>query len=146
MRVSMASGAAMRARNVRAGVLAGALTVLAACGGPPNDAAVPSVPATQVTAQATPPPVYPPRLACAGIGGEVILRVSIGTEGKPTDVFTEKGSGQSMLDAAAVTAVRGWQFKPATRGGQPVATKIRVPVTFTPPVMRPDMCFQLDEQ
>ena len=74
------------------------------------------------------------------------LRLSIDTVGAPTQVRTENGSGQRLLDAAAVTAVRQWRFKPATRGGQPVASHIRVPVTFTPPVMRPDMCFQLDEQ
>jgi outer membrane biosynthesis protein TonB len=31
---------------------------------------------------------------------------------------------------AAAQAVFGWQFKPPTKGGQPVVTKVRIPFGF----------------
>lgn len=40
--------------------------------------------------------------------------------------------------------MQGWKFKPATRGGQPVAQTIQVPVSFNVPQVRPDECFALD--
>jgi TonB family protein len=34
--------------------------------------------------------------------------------------------------AAAVDAVRRWQFKPGMKDGRPVATQLQVPIVFTP--------------
>lgn len=123
------------------------LLVLAggACGGSGGNA--PAVPApTELAALRTPPPDYPIELACAGIGGVSTLRVVVGTDGKPSDIGVAKSSGQPALDEAAQKAVRGWQFKPATRGGQAVAQAIQVPVNFQPPAERPNQCFALDAQ
>ncbi len=119
------------------------LALLAGCEGPVQ---APPVPPTQPLAVDTPPPSYPPELACDDIGGTVGLIMKIGVEGSPTDVRVESSSGQPALDQSAMDAVETWTFRPATRNGNPVSTGLRVPVTFDAPTMRPDMCFQLDEQ
>jgi len=130
-------------RGARAlGVLL-ALGLLAGCEGPVQ---TPAISPTQPLAVDTPPPEYPAQLACDDIGGTVGLIMKIGLDGHPTAIRVETSSGQPALDEAAMTAVEGWTFRPATRNGDPVSTDLRVPVTFTPPTMRPDMCFQLDEQ
>lgn len=120
-----------------------ALALLAGCEGPIQ---TPAIAPTQPVAVDTPPPEYPPQLACDDIGGTVGLMMEIGADGRPADIRIERSSGQPALDQSAVTAVETWKFRPATRHGNPVSTDLRVPVTFEPPAMRPDMCFQLDEQ
>ncbi|MCR6686861.1 energy transducer TonB [Pseudoxanthomonas sp.] len=122
--------------------LAAALS-LAACGGqaPP---APPAQPPTEVAALDTPPPQYPIALACAGVGGQSVLKVEVGPAGSPTRIDLVRGSGSDDLDRLAREAVQGWKFKPATRGGQPVAQTIQVPVSFNVPQVRPDECFALD--
>ena len=119
------------------------VVLLAGCEGPVQ---APAIAPTQPLAVDTPPPEYPAQLACDDIGGTVELIMKIGTDGHPTAIRVQNGSGQPALDQAAMAAVEGWTFRPATRNGSPVSTDLRVPVTFTPPTMRPDMCFQLDEQ
>ena len=106
----------------------------------------PPIESTRVMAIDTPPPAYPAELACADLGGRVLLRLSIGPDGRPAKVETLESSGQPALDASAVEAVQGWTFQAATRAGQPVASQINVPMTFTPPVEKPDTCFALEDQ
>lgn len=118
---------------------------LAACGGSGTPATPVAAP-TELAAVHTPPPDYPIELACAGIGGISTLKVVVGTEGIPTEVGVFKSSGQPALDEAAQKAVHGWQFRAATRNGQPVSQTIQVPVNFTPPQERPNQCFALDSQ
>ena len=128
-----------------------ALTVailLAACtgGDSDRDTPTPTPSSTDPRAVDTPPPDYPMELACAGAGGEGILVLALDAKGMPADVRVENSSRRPALDAAAIAAVRTWRFQPATRRGEPVPTRIRVPVKFTPPVMRPDRCFGFDEE
>ncbi|KWS03289.1 Ferric siderophore transport system, periplasmic binding protein TonB [Lysobacter capsici AZ78] len=75
-----------------------------------------------------------------------MLRVVVGPQGSPTDVTVAQSSGQPVLDEAAQTRVREWQFKAATRNGQPVPQTIQVPVDFKPPVPKPDECFAIEER
>jgi len=123
---------------------------LAACSGGDasrDSAAAEAAPAsTEPLAVETPPPEYPLQFACAGVGGEVVLVLQIDTNGTPGDVRVESSSRQPELDTAAVAAVRTWRFKPATNRGQAVPTRIRVPVKFTPPPIKPDRCFALEEE
>lgn len=104
------------------------------------------IPSTQVAAVTTPMPHYPAELGCAGIGGVVMLDLTVGIDGKPTKVQLLASSGQAALDKSALEGVKSWQFEPATRGGKPVLQGIRVPVNFKPPQVRPNDCFSLDEQ
>lgn len=121
------------------------LATLAACAKSPSGDA-PIIPPTELAAVRTPPPDYPAELACTGVGGTTRLRIAIGPGTKPTDIELLASSGNAVLDENAIKAVQGWEFKPATRGGQPVTQKIQVPVNFKPPVERPAECFQYDEK
>jgi protein TonB len=122
-----------------------AVTLLGACGKSATPAA-PAIAPTELTAAHTPPPEYPVELACAGVGGKTILKVTIGTGGSVTDVQLLQSSGQKVLDESAQKRVREeWKFNPATRNGQPVAQTIQVPVDFNPPQPKPDECFVIEE-
>ena len=114
--------------------------LLAACDAPPE---TPFIPPTQVIAVDTPPPEYPLEVACEGVGGKVQLFVTIGTEGTVTGAQMRQTSGQPLLDAAALEAVRDWRFRPATANGQPVETGIQVPITFNVPDEEPADCYFL---
>lgn len=123
-----------------------AAVVLAGCDRQPSGPAVAPIEPTQPAVLHSPPPVYPPELACYEQGGTVGLILKIGRDGSAQNIRIEHKSGHAELDQAAIEAVKTWQFRPGTRGGQPVESDLRVPVTFTPPVERPSMCFQLDER
>ena len=127
------------ARTALSGFAAACL--LAACDAPAPSA--PVAPPTQVIAVDTPPPEYPLEVACQGLGGKVELFVTIGTEGTVTQAETRQSSGQPALDAAALEAVRDWQFRPATYNGQPVEAGIHVPITFNVPPEEPADCYFL---
>ena len=73
--------------------------LLAACG-KADAPAEPFIPSTQVMATETPPPDYPFEVACAGIGGTTVLTVTVGVEGKPTEVVLAQSSGNRDLDRA----------------------------------------------
>ena len=80
-----------------------AASLLPACGGsaPPAE---PVPPPTPVAAIDTPPPEFPLALACAGVGGQTLLSVEIGAEGRPTRIDLVRGSGNAELDALASQA------------------------------------------
>ena len=78
-----------------------------------------------------PHPPYPEPSRKAGHTGVVILRVSVGVSGRVAAVNLIKSSGYSLLDDGALTTVRSWVFRPARRGGRPVATQVDVPVRFS---------------
>ncbi|MDQ3288294.1 MAG: energy transducer TonB [Pseudomonadota bacterium] len=124
------------------GALAFPLLLLAGC----EQSVPPRIERTQVMAVDTPAPAYPPELACADIGGQPVVRLTVGTDGQPTDVILVETSGQPALDAAALEAVKTWRFEPATRAGVAATSKINVPVTFTPPVEKPDRCRVIEDQ
>jgi len=73
-------------------------------------------------------PDYPPD-APPGAGAEVVLAVTVGVAGDVGQVDVEVSGGEAF-DRAAVAAVKKWRFSPATRGGQAIPAKIRVPISF----------------
>lgn len=121
-----------------------AATGLAGCG-PSEPPAPPPPPPTEVAAVKT-PPQYPLELACMGVGGTSTFKVTIGADGKPSEVALLTGAGNPQLDELARTAVQGWQFKAATRNGAAVPATIQVPVSFNPPQPKPDQCFAIEER
>jgi protein TonB len=76
------------------------------------------------------PPVYPPRCLRSGIEGVVKVRVLVGENGRPQEVSLAKSSGESLLDEAALQAVKDWVFKPAMRNGVPARAWAVVPIEF----------------
>ena len=126
---------------IAAGVVA---TAAAAC--QPQQPPAPRVPTTELLAVDTPPPGYPEELACDDVGGQVVLALTVGVDGKPSSVEVFRSSGHPALDKAAQEGVRSWTFKPATRDGQAQPSRLQVPVNFNPPQVRPQACFVLDEK
>jgi protein TonB len=117
------------------------LAILTACH--PTDPQVPTVKSTEVMAIDTPPPDYPLEQACSDVGGKVTMKVVVGPEGRATEVRVLNSSGVQVLDQAAQDAVRAWEFKPATRNGQPVSQTIQVPMSFTP-TPESELCLERD--
>jgi protein TonB len=77
-----------------------------------------------------PPPEYPESARASGIEGKVRLQLSISAEGKVVDVKVLESLGHG-LDEAAVAVARTYEFTPATRDGQPVATTITIGIRFS---------------
>lgn len=76
------------------------------------------------------PPVYPRRAIELNQQGEALVRVRLDPDGSAAEILLWRGSGFALLDRAALTAVRGWQFLPAIRDGRPVAAWVEIPVRF----------------
>jgi TonB family protein len=72
----------------------------------------------------SPEPVFP-----AAGGGQVVMRVFLGTDGKPRDVEVTSAPNPGF-DQAALKAIRRWTFSPATCEGEPVATEIAIVANF----------------
>lgn len=73
-------------------------------------------------------PVYPPVAYEAKVQGVVILEAVIDTQG---DVVNAKIlRGVPLLDAAALEAVKQWQFAPTLMNGAPVPVIMTVTVNF----------------
>ena len=77
-----------------------------------------------------PKPSYPAMAQRSGTQGVVLLFVKVSAQGAPLVVTVKKSSGFMLLDKAALKAVRGWRFAPATRGGRAVAAGVEVPIRF----------------
>ena len=75
-------------------------------------------------------PAYPEVSRRRGQEGTVRLELSVDASGLVVDVRVLESSGFSALDAEAVKTVRDWRFRPAQRGGLPVAGSITTAVHF----------------
>lgn len=77
-------------------------------------------------------PDYPAAELCAGVGGVVLVLVTVGAHGRPVDVVIEKSSRNRALDRAAMVAARNWTFHPRLHNGVAAVDVVRVPVQFDP--------------
>jgi TonB family protein len=89
-----------------------------------------------------PAPAYPRWAVGSGLATEVELRVLVGRDGTvhrvqvvPYDVTRDiqTRSMRASFDSAAVRAVRGWRFRPATHAGRAVSAWWTVSVPFADP-------------
>ena len=77
-----------------------------------------------------PEPAYTPEARIRKVQGTVTLFVRIDPQGNVTDIGDVEPL-DAGLDSAAMQTIRNeWKFKPATCGGNPVATEFEVEVTF----------------
>ena len=76
------------------------------------------------------PPTYPSAATQSMMNGDVVIHAVIDKNGNVTDA--KAVSGPSMLQSAAVTAVRRWKYSPSLLDGQPVATEVTVTLKFHP--------------
>ena len=79
--------------------------------------------------QNTSPP-YPRKARRMGYEGVVMLKVLIDENGRVDDLTVLKSSGHTVLDRAALSAVRKWLFEPGTEGGIKKKMWVKIPVRF----------------
>ncbi|MBI4264616.1 MAG: energy transducer TonB, partial [Acidobacteria bacterium] len=75
------------------------------------------------------PPQYPPIAQSARVQGVVIIEATISTTGRVQDARVLRSI--PLLDAAALEAVRQWEFTPTLLNGVPVPVIMTVTVQFT---------------
>src|SRR6478752_6161602 len=74
-------------------------------------------------------PVYPPIAQSARVQGVVIIEATIGPDGRVQEAHVLRSI--PLLDAAALDAVKQWQYTPTTLNGVPVPVIMTVTVNFT---------------
>jgi protein TonB len=74
-------------------------------------------------------PVYPPIAQSARVQGIVIIEATIGPNGKVEDAKVLRSI--PLLDAAALDAVKQWEYTPTMLNNQPVPVIMTVTVNFT---------------
>ena len=80
---------------------------------------------------------YPAEALDEGVAGEVVLRIEIDAEGAVTGVEVVEPGGHGFDDAAA-DAVRRFEFRPARRGEEAIASRILYRYRFTLQVAAPE--------
>jgi TonB family protein len=72
------------------------------------------------------PPNSSHEWARKGIVGEGVVVATVNPkDGRVTDAYILKSTGQKRLDDAALVAFRKWRFKPNT------VSKVKIPISFT---------------
>ncbi len=75
-------------------------------------------------------PVYPEIAKSIGLKGNVLLRLNIGSDGGVNNIEVISSEPEGVFDKAAIDAVSKWRFKPASLGGEHVATSVNIPLKF----------------
>jgi protein TonB len=75
-------------------------------------------------------PVYPRVSRRRGEKGTVVVSLTVTTDGKAEQVAIMQSSGYSLLDQAALNAVRKSRFKPAMRNGKAIDSSLELPFDF----------------
>jgi TonB family protein len=76
------------------------------------------------------PPAYPRLARKRGYQGRVVLGVLVKEDGSAGTVRLEKSSGHTLLDEAAIEAVKKWLFSPGKEGDKVVEMWVKIPVRF----------------
>lgn len=77
-------------------------------------------------------PPYPSRSRDLGEEGVVVIAVYVSSDGGVLEAYVSESSGYPMLDGSALaTVTEKWRFRPGTRGGEAVASWVRVPIKFS---------------
>jgi protein TonB len=74
-------------------------------------------------------PIYPPEAKEQRVQGLVRLEATIGKDGRIENLVVV--SGEPILAAAAMEAVRNWQYAPTLLNGDPVEVVTTIDVNFT---------------
>src|SRR4051812_27334663 len=76
-------------------------------------------------------PEYTREAMDAHLEGSVIVGLVVQKDGSVTDAKVTRSLDPTYgLDKAALKAAEQWKFKPGTKGGEPVAVRISVELTF----------------
>lgn len=77
-----------------------------------------------------PQPVYPARLLARRVSGRVVVRASVGRDGRVVRAVIHRSSGIGAFDRAALAAVRRWRFAPLGELAAGQTTDVAVPLHF----------------
>ena len=79
-------------------------------------------------------PRYPQATRDAGVGGGVLLDMTVDAGGMTRDIHVLRSpEGDYGFDVAAVEAVRQWEYEPTWLNGEPVSVTFTVTISFLPP-------------
>ena len=83
---------------------------------------------------------YPPLLKAAGVEGQVVVSMVVGTDGG-THAARVVSASHDAFREPALAAVSRMRFRPATKGGHAVAVRLSLPIHFqlSRPALRPDV-------
>ncbi|HSG91245.1 MAG TPA: energy transducer TonB [Pseudomonadales bacterium] len=62
-------------------------------------------------------PVYPARAKAEGVEGYVVVEYRVNVRGEVEDARVVEAEPAGAFDAAALTAIRTWKYRPYLRGG-----------------------------
>ena len=74
-------------------------------------------------------PIYPRMAVTAKVTGMVILEATVSETGRVTNITVLRSI--SVLDSAAISAVRQWRYKPLLLNGEPYPFIVTVTLTFS---------------
>ncbi|MGR6861622.1 TonB family protein [Aliivibrio salmonicida] len=77
------------------------------------------------------PPRYPRIAQRKGIEGIALYEIWLNENGKQVKQQLITSSGASVLDEAALNAIRDWKFSPQVINGQAIAHRVQIPVRFS---------------
>lgn len=83
-------------------------------------AAASAASAQSLRAVSTPAPRYPPEALRSGTSGEVLVEITVGTDGSVTNARVVRANPARVFDREALNAVRRWKFEPVD---SPVTTR-----------------------
>jgi protein TonB len=90
------------------------------------------VAATSLKRTKTVAPDFPESARRKGLTGWVEVVFTVTPKGTVADAEVRSSSPEEVFDDAAVKAVKQWRFEPATKDGQPVATRTMIRLKFDP--------------
>lgn len=85
---------------------------------------------TQVTQTFAPQPTIPDDLRTQALDKTVTVEITVDANGNATAVKLTRSTGNDELDRIAIETARKWKFRPATRDGQPVQSRLLLDIVF----------------
>lgn len=76
------------------------------------------------------PPLYPAQARRRNQQGLVLVEVRLDADGQLRELRLLRSSGVESLDRSAMDAVANWRFRPETRNGLPVPSRVHIPIEF----------------
>ena len=91
---------------------------------------IPVFTSVEVASDNQPKPVIPEDLLTENLDRSCVVDFIVGADGKPVSVKIAKSTDVQELDRLALQAANRWRFKPATRDGEPVESRVKLHIEF----------------
>ncbi len=76
-------------------------------------------------------PRYPTQAQRLHVEGYVVVRFTVTSEGRTSNIKVVEAQPRHVFERAATDAIERWEFKPATRAGQPVDSTLTNRINFS---------------